>query len=239
MLGRLAAARADHATARKRLEESVELGRHLGISRGVVWSLYFLAQHALAQGDAKRARSTFAESLRLAHQTGDLMATVHTIEGFVGALAVTQPGRAIRLAEAAAALREAVGSVPFPADRVRLRRWLDVAERRLGKSASEVARREGRAMSVDDLVAHALAGNGQESTADLALPLTGRSFGGLTRRELEVLRLVALAKSNRDIAAELVLSEKTVERHVSHMFAKLNVSSRTAAARLAVQAGIA
>jgi DNA-binding NarL/FixJ family response regulator len=66
-----------------------------------------------------------------------------------------------------------------------------------------------------------------------------RSFGNLTRRELEVLRLVGLAHSNREIASQLVLSEKTVERHLSHIFAKLQVSSRTAAARLAVQAGLA
>jgi DNA-binding NarL/FixJ family response regulator len=51
--------------------------------------------------------------------------------------------------------------------------------------------------------------------------------------------LIALAHSNREIAARLVLSEKTVERHLSHIFAKLRVSSRTAAARLAVEAGIA
>ena len=49
MFGRVAAAGGDHHTARKRLEESLELSRELGISRGVVWSLYFLAQHALAQ----------------------------------------------------------------------------------------------------------------------------------------------------------------------------------------------
>ncbi|MBV9544512.1 MAG: tetratricopeptide repeat protein [Chloroflexi bacterium] len=241
MLGRLAAARGDHPTARARLEESVELGRDLGITRGVVWSLYFLAQHALAQGEAARARSTFAESLRLAWQTGDHLATTHCIEGFAGALAVTQPGRAIRLAESAAVLREAVGSVPFPADRDRLQRWLEVAERRLGPTATAAARAHGRAMTLEQVVAFALAGDGGEpmTAADAAQRLSGRAFGGLTRRELEVLRLIALARSNREIAAELVLSEKTVERHLSHIFTKLQVSSRTAAARLAVQAGIA
>lgn len=65
------------------------------------------------------------------------------------------------------------------------------------------------------------------------------SFGGLTRRELEVLRLVALAQSNCELAKELVLGEKAVERHLGHFFTKLQVSSRSAAARVAVQAGIA
>jgi predicted ATPase/DNA-binding CsgD family transcriptional regulator len=239
MFGRVAAARSDHHTARKRLEESLELSRTLGISRGVVWALYFLAQHALAQGDARRARTTFAESLRLARQTGDHLATAFCIEGFAGALAVTQPGRAIRLAEAAAALRQALGSTRFPADRERLDRWLEVAARGLGETATAAARREGRAMTLDQAVAYALAGDDPTATPDAARRLAGRSFAGLTRREIEVLRLVALAQSNREIAASLVLSEKTVERHLSHIFAKLQVSSRSGATRVAVQAGIA
>jgi DNA-binding NarL/FixJ family response regulator len=58
---------------------------------------------------------------------------------------------------------------------------------------------------------------------------------GLTSRELEVLRLVAAGKSNRDIAAELVISEHTVARHLQNIFAKLRVSSRTAASAFAFE----
>jgi non-specific serine/threonine protein kinase len=237
MQGRLAAVRGNHLEARKRFEESVDLSRQLGISRGMVWSLYFVAQHALAQGDAHRAREQFAESLRLAHQSGDVLATAHCIEGFAGALAVTQPGRALRLAEAATALRDAIGSTAFPMDRQRLRRWLEVAERRIGTAAANRARTEASAMSLDEVIAYALA----EPTAhaDGASSVSEQSFGGLTRRELEVPRLLALARSNRQIAAELVLSQKTVERHLGHIFTKLQVSSRAAAVRLAVQAGVA
>ena len=53
--------------------------------------------------------------------------------------------------------------------------------------------------------------------------------GGLTEREAEVLVLVAQGKTNRGIASELVVSEKTVASHVSHIFTKLGVSSRAAA----------
>ena len=56
---------------------------------------------------------------------------------------------------------------------------------------------------------------------------------GLTAREQEVLGLVAGGKSNREIAAELVLSEHTVARHLQNIFAKLGVSSRTAASAFA------
>ncbi len=59
--------------------------------------------------------------------------------------------------------------------------------------------------------------------------------GGLTAREVEVLRLVASGRSNPEIASDLVLSEKTVARHLSNIFAKLDVSSRTAAAAFAFE----
>jgi DNA-binding NarL/FixJ family response regulator len=59
--------------------------------------------------------------------------------------------------------------------------------------------------------------------------LGGDDMHGLTRRELQVLRLVAAGETNKAIAAELVLSERTVDRHVSNIFAKLGVSSRAAA----------
>ena len=58
---------------------------------------------------------------------------------------------------------------------------------------------------------------------------------GLTGRELEVLRLVAAGRSNREIAAQLVISEHTVARHVQNIFAKLDVSSRTAATSFAFE----
>jgi DNA-binding NarL/FixJ family response regulator len=58
---------------------------------------------------------------------------------------------------------------------------------------------------------------------------------GLTQRELEVLRLVASGKTNRAIAAELGLSEKTVDRHVSNIFVKISVATRAAATAFAYQ----
>ena len=61
---------------------------------------------------------------------------------------------------------------------------------------------------------------------------------GLTERELEVLRLIARGLSNKMIARELVVSEKTVKTHVGHVLAKLGVADRTQAAVLAVQAGL-
>ena len=64
---------------------------------------------------------------------------------------------------------------------------------------------------------------------------TARSHGALTAREVEVLRLVASGRTNRAIAVELFLSEKTVARHVSNIFAKLGLSTRAAATAYAYE----
>jgi DNA-binding NarL/FixJ family response regulator len=62
--------------------------------------------------------------------------------------------------------------------------------------------------------------------------------GGLSEREVQVLRLVSAGKSNRAIATELQLSEKTVARHVSNIFVKLGVTSRAAATAYAFEQGL-
>ena len=62
---------------------------------------------------------------------------------------------------------------------------------------------------------------------------------GLTDRELEVLRLIARGMSNKQIARELVVSEKTVKTHVSNILAKLHLDDRTQAALYAVREGLA
>ena len=61
----------------------------------------------------------------------------------------------------------------------------------------------------------------------------------LTRRETEVLRLLARGRSNKEIAADLSITEKTVKTHVSHILGKLGVSSRTQAALYAIRIGLA
>ncbi len=65
-----------------------------------------------------------------------------------------------------------------------------------------------------------------------------RTFNDLTNQELKVLALVAQGRRNAKIALELCISTRTVENHLYHIFDKLNVSSRTEAALLAIQTGL-
>jgi DNA-binding NarL/FixJ family response regulator len=71
--------------------------------------------------------------------------------------------------------------------------------------------------------------------AALTTDVPRRRPGGLTQRELQVLRLVAAGKTNKAVAQELSLSEKTIDRHVSNIFNKLDVPSRAAATAFAYE----
>ena len=73
-------------------------------------------------------------------------------------------------------------------------------------------------------------------TLEIRAPRTG--LGVLTAREREVLVLIAEGRSNKDIAAHLVISERTARTHVSHLLTKMGLTSRTQAALLAVKEGL-
>jgi DNA-binding CsgD family transcriptional regulator len=114
----------------------------------------------------------------------------------------------------------------------RVRVLIGVACRELGDGASAELEFEAARSALDELGAAA----DLERLARLAG--SSRRGGPLSARESEVLTLVAAGKTNRAIAAELFISEKTVARHVSNIFAKLRLTSRTEAAAYAYKQGL-
>ncbi len=176
----------------------------------------------LAAGDIGEARSACHELAEIAtsYRWGALAAMAAHARGAVE-LAEGQPTAAL------IALREACQlwqDVDAPYEVARVRALLGLACRHLGdhesagwelEAACDGFARLGAAPDLDRL--RALIG------------VPGARPAGLTPRELQVLRLVAAGKPNKAIAAELVLSERTVDRHVSSILTKLGVPSRTAA----------
>jgi NarL family two-component system response regulator LiaR len=92
---------------------------------------------------------------------------------------------------------------------------------------------------IDPVVASRLLRALSEPTGQAQVALDHGAGESLTRREREVLELIAAGRSNKRIALELGIAEKTVKTHVGHLLAKLGVSDRTQAAVLAVQRGLA
>jgi len=198
--------------------------------------LRYLGRLARDEGDFATAQARFRESLRAALAVGDQGdVAVCLLELAIVAALRGLEGHAARLAGAAAAVRHAAGLPRWPPEGT----WHDprlAAERdRLGAAAWDVAWDEGRALSPDEVLALAqgpvLA---PEKTARLV-----DAPAGLTAREAEVLRLVSLGLTDAQVADRLALSPRTVGQHLRSVYNKLGVDNRTAAARLAVERGLA
>jgi DNA-binding NarL/FixJ family response regulator len=92
----------------------------------------------------------------------------------------------------------------------------------------------------DDASASAERAHAEATFHQLGAPtMAARLPDGLTRRECEVLALVADGRSNREIGRQLFISDRTVARHLTNIFRKIDVTSRTQAARYALDRGIA
>lgn len=135
---------------------------------------------------------------------------------------------------ALAALRRAAAAwqeLEAPHEAARTRALIGLACRSLGDEDSAALELDAARWAFDRLGAAA-------DVARVEALTRTQAPGGLTAREVEVLRLVASGMTNRAIADQLVLSEKTVARHLSNIFAKLGVSSRSAATAYAYEHGL-
>jgi len=212
------------------LEEGLAIGREYGDVLTVSSALNGLIEAAMAKGDYEAARSRLAESLHIRQEMRDQWTVAWDLElGATLAAIKEQPERAIRLASAAAAVRAASGT-PLPVvEETRLQARLAPAYRALSESAAATAWAEGQAMSLDQAIAYAL-GAENAASLDRGAPIpagVGRDSASLTPREREVASLLAQGLSDREIAAALVISERTAQTHVANILSKVGLRSRT------------
>ena len=145
------------------------------------------------------------------------------LEGLAVVAASTgQFARAARLLGAAARLREAIGAPVHPVDRADHDRAVQASQSALGGEAYAAAWASGQTLSVDDVIDDA-ARSAEPSPATAPV---GEQLAILTPREREVATRIAQGLSNRQIAEELVIAERTVTNHVEHIFDKLGFRSR-------------
>jgi predicted ATPase/DNA-binding CsgD family transcriptional regulator len=215
---------------------------------------------ARAKGDASRALQYAQQHLRLNTDYPNINFFVHAICDIAGALAALgQYIPAARLFGASETLHELHGydfvesfdfqraaGLPEPwaregepcgtAERFRdalMPRATPQLPMAITPDALNEAWAEGRKLSLGEAIAEALA-----AKVDCDPMIDPAPVHNLTRREIDVLRLIADGHSNRAIASTLFLSERTVEHHVMHILAKLDLPSRSAAAAFAVRRGI-
>jgi DNA-binding CsgD family transcriptional regulator len=220
---RLAQGRGDAAAAaiRRALGEATQPLRRANLLPAYV-------EIVLAAGDVEEARNGCRELEEIAerYESAVLAALVAHARGAVELAAGDARTALVSLRQAGETWQE----LNAPYDAARARVLVAEACRALGDDDTAALELEAARDAFADLGA-------APDLAQLHSRATGPASAtyGLTPRQLEVLRLVAAGKSNREIAASLVISEHTVARHVQNIFATLGVSSRTAASAFAFE----
>jgi DNA-binding CsgD family transcriptional regulator len=182
----------------------------------------------IAAGELDEARRAAGElnGIAAAYPSTMLGAIAAQVEGAVALAGGDARGALVMLRRAWQAWQEL--DAPYEAARTRV--LLALACRALGDEDTAALELDAARRVFAELGAQP-----ERARVDALVSGPGGNAGGLTARELEVLRLVAAGKTNREIAATLVVSEHTVARHVQNILAKLRVSSRTAATAFAFE----
>ena len=239
-LGEIAFSQGDTITARMLLEKSCALWREIGNEAQLAWTHSLLAKVIAAQGDLATARTFYEESLirgRGMNSNLSFMDIPPALEGLAAVVAAQgEPTWAAQLWGAAEAQREVYGTPLAPVYRRDYEQALVVARTQLGDQSFEAAWVEGRSMTPEQ----ALAARGAvivsvQPRAAGHVKLSLISPDGLTAREVEVLRLVAQGLTDAQVAERLVISPRTVNSHLTATYGKIQVSSRSAAPRYALE----
>jgi predicted ATPase/DNA-binding NarL/FixJ family response regulator len=226
----------DLERAKRLAERGLALSREVGERQAISTALYTLATLAQADGDNERAGDLFEEGLTVSVELGNETDVARYLEG-LAAVAASE-GRivsAARLWGAAEALLEKieVGVHTYVPDRSLRQSQIAAASARLGEEAFAAAWAEGRTMTSEQATEYALE---HSTTPETATPETFP--GGLSGREVEVLRLVANGLTNAEVGKQLFISPRTVNWHLGSIYRKLGLSSRTEATRFAVDHGL-
>jgi non-specific serine/threonine protein kinase len=211
--------------ARPWLQRALDLAVEAGDDYGAVGAQYIFGWLEFLSGDTEGARCRFIAALDLVAE-GDALSVAQQVEGIAVAGMSANPRRAVTLLGAASKLRELVETpVQLPWS-IWLEPAMTEARAALPERIADNAWESGRAMSLAQmlLLAREVPGGPRRGNA-------ASRAGGLSKRELEVARLVASGMTSRAIAERLFLSERTVESHVEHILTKLGFSSRAQVAR--------
>jgi DNA-binding CsgD family transcriptional regulator len=232
-LGEVARHRGEYGQAVTLYTESLSVSREIEDNFCIVVNLGWLGVVALRQGDHETAAELLKEGLALAQELekGDFLAMC--LEGLAGlAGAEKEAQRAARLFGAAETLREAIGVPIPPADSPDYDRDVAAARSQLEEAEWEEAWAEGKAMTLEEVIEYTLSEEECAVPAALGQSSTETQQAALSRRERQLAYLVAQGLTNRQIARELFISERTVENHVSRMLKKLDLRSREQIASL-------
>jgi DNA-binding CsgD family transcriptional regulator/tetratricopeptide (TPR) repeat protein len=228
------------------LEECLKIWQAVGDEASIASAWSALGTAEVMEGNYERAKPLLAQALASHVQMGNIGSLGGVFAGMlqIAVHSTNQPDgarHAARLVGVAYALGESQGGEITPVARESAEQVIQSAQDILGEEGFAREFEAGKRLTIDEVLALGVMITQSDPTErEAPLPAGQEAFpNNLTPREMEVLRLVAVGLSNPQIAERLVLSVRTVEAHLRSIFAKLEVTSRTAAARFALEHGLA
>lgn len=236
-LGNTALLSGDLAASERYNSEALATARSLGDTHSQAQVTEALGLLALERGDLAYAQHTFEQSIDLARAVGGLELVCYGLVGLAGAaLGQGALERSAQLFGAAEGLRERAGLGVWPVRRAIEERNVQRLRSALGgrPEVLEQAWTHGRGLSLNAAIelAKGTPATPTPAAAPLAIDVP------LTARELEVARLIAKGKTSKEIADELVITERTADTHAAHIRDKLGLRSRAEIAAWAVRQGL-
>ena len=209
------------------------MARALGDQHSEASTAQALGEVAIHRGDMEQATILLAESLSSFRKWADALGIARCLIGFVNLLQLQKDmERAAHLLGFVEAWLESNQLQLVIFDHTNYARGVAAARAKLDEAAFTTAWAEGRAMMLEQAVEYALAEQ-MEASQPIA-SAQPHDPNALTPRELEVLRLVAAGLSDIQIANKLVISRRTVSTHLTSVYSKFGVNSRSAATRYAL-----
>jgi predicted ATPase/DNA-binding CsgD family transcriptional regulator len=190
------------------------------------WALVQSGRAAWQLGDHHRAAASLAEGLQIKVQLDDRLGIGHCLEFLAWLTAAGHPERAARLLGAAHCVLQAIGVSVFPYLRTDHDRCAAALRAGLGEKTFTALFDRGKALSQDEAIADALPDKTARTQAAAASAVGQPESSPLTRREQQVAALIAEGLTNKQIAARLVISQRTAEAHVEHILTKLGFTRR-------------
>lgn len=232
-LGDLARCEQTYDRAQALYEESLTLLRGLGAERDLAALLHNLGHTCLHLGAVERAHTFFVESLQAHQAQHNRAGMTECLIGFAAlAVAYGQPATGARLLAAVMAIGGEHIVTEWAATQMEYDNTLALVQTGLTEAEFQSEQAAGRILSLEQAVTYAL---------DLPLPLPAARPANpqpsqkLTPRESEVAALIARGLINSEIAAELVLSKRTVEHHIANILSKLDFTNRAQIVRWAIE----
>jgi predicted ATPase/DNA-binding CsgD family transcriptional regulator len=233
-LGILAVRRGDYKTAASHFGESLTVSRETANPNNLAQALRNLGVLALRQRDSRQAESCYRECLALSRGVRTPGVIAECLEGLARAasLRAAHERAAVLFGAVDALLQTLGGHLPLWADDSEHDAYVASPRAGLGEGAFAASWDRGRTMTLEQAVEYALA-----SLEDVSRKVRTPA-DRLTAREREVAALVTQGLTNRQIAAKLVVTERTAETHVQNILNKLGFTSRAQVAAWAVEQGL-